>query len=255
MNDKNRTVILGVVVGLFIIANIIAGIAIYKRESTRATPQKQAAQVGETVKNGKPEQEVKALDTEVKASEQSVAETGAQKVSEEAAAGAEIEEKSTAQSGEDPKPETGTDQSEQQLLIAAYESEKSGLEKEIARLQEALRDKQILAAENKKLSEQIREFSAERKRLQKEIAVGQTNYEKYKEVSAQNEKLAKQIKEYSKETNHYKNEISTLQKRLDQYKGLVSQKKKLQAQLGDAKRQNEALKARLDKIRTIIERD
>jgi hypothetical protein len=186
MTDKNRTVILGVVVALFIIANIIAGIAIYKRESTRATPQKQVAQVGETMETGKPEREVKERNTEVKASEPPVAETEAQKVSEEAAAEAEIEAKSTAQSGEDSQPETGTDQSGQQHLIAAYESEKSELEKEIARLREELRDKQILAAENKKLSEQIREFSAERERLQKEMAAVQTNYEKYSEVSAQN---------------------------------------------------------------------
>ena len=252
MTDKNRTVILGVVVALFIIANIIAGIAIYKRESARNTPQKQVAQVGETVESGKPEQEVKEQDTGVKASEPPAAETEGQAVSKEAVAEAVVEEKSTAQSGADSQPETGTDQSEQQQLIAAYEREKSGLEKEIARLREELRDKQTLAAENQKLSEQIREFSAERERLQKEIAVVQTKYENYNEVSAQNEKLTNQIKAYSNETNNYKKEITTLQKRIDQYKNLVSENKKLQAQLGDAKRQNNALRVRLDKIRTIV---
>ena len=191
MTDKNRTVILGVVVALFIVANIIAGIGLYKWGSTATTPQKQVAQVGETVETGEQPQEVKEQDTEVKASEPPVAETEVQKDSEKAVAEAVIEEKSTAQSGEDSQPETGTHQSEQQQQIAAYESEKSELEKEIVRLREELRDKQTLAAENHQLSEQVRECSAERERLQ--------------------------------------------------------------AQLGDAKRQNDTLKARLDKIRTMVE--
>jgi len=253
MNDKNRTVILGVVVALFIVANIIAGIGIYKWGSTGTTPQKQVAQVGETVETGEQPQEVKEQDTEVKASEPPVAETEGQKDSEEAIAEAVIEEKSTVQSGEDSQPETGTDQSKQQQQIAAYESEKSELEKEIVRLREELRDKQTLAAENQQLSEQVRECSAENERLQKESAVVQTNDEKYKELSAQNEKLTNQVKEYSNKTNNYKKEISNLEKRIDQYENLVSENKELQAQLGDAKRQNDTLKARLDKIRTMVE--
>jgi chromosome segregation ATPase len=221
MTDKNRTVILGVVVALFIVANIIAGIGVYKLGKTGTTPQKQVTQVGETVETGGQPQEVKEQGTEVKASEPPVAETEVQKDSEEAVAEAVIEEKSTAQSGEDSQPETGTVQSVQQQ-IAAYESEKSELEEQIVRLREELRDKQTLAAENQQLSEQVRESSAERKRLQKELAVVQTNDEKYRELSAQN-------------------------------KNLVYENKKLQAQLEDAKRQNDILKARLDKIRTMAE--
>jgi hypothetical protein len=250
MTDKNRTVILGIVIALFILANIIAGI--YKYGSTGTTTQKQAAQVDETVETGEQTQEVKAPDAEVKASEPPGVETEARKESEEAVAEAVIEEKSTAQSGEDSKPETGTDQSGQQQ-IAAYETERSELEKEIVRLQEELRVTQALADENQQLSEQVRESSAERERLQKELAVLQVNNEKYEEISAQNEKLTNQIKAYFNQTNDYKKEISNLQKRIDQYKNLVSENKKLQAQLGDAKRQNDALKVRLDKIRTIVE--
>ena len=150
MADKFRTVIIGVVVALFIVANIIAGI--YKWGSTGTTPQKQLAQVGETVETGEQPQKVKEQDTEVTASKPPVAETEVQKDSEETVAEAVIEEKSTAQSGEDSQPETGTDQSEQQQQIAAYESEKSELEKEIVRLREELRDKQTL---NKKLQAQL----------------------------------------------------------------------------------------------------
>ena len=251
MTDKNRTIILGVVVALFIVANIIAGI--YRYGSTGNTPQKQAAQVGETVATGEQPQEVKSQDTEVKAPEPPVAETEVQKDPEEAVAEAVIEKKSIAQSGEDSQPETGTDQSEQQQQIAAYESEKFELEKEIVRLQEELRDKQTLAAENQQLSEQVRESFAKRERLQKELAVLQTIDEKYKEISEQNAKLTNQIKAYVNETNNYKKEISNLQKRIDQYNNLVSENKKLQAQLGDAQRQNDALQARLDKILTIVE--
>ena len=254
MTDKNRTIVLGVVVALFFLANIIAGIGIYKLGSTGTTPQKQVAQVGEAVETGEQSKEVKEQDTEVTSSEPPVAETKAPKDSEETVAAAVIEKKSTAQPGEDARPETGMDQSDQQK-IAAYESEKSELEKEIVRLREELRDKQTLAAENRQLSEQVRECSAERDRLQKASAVVQTNAEKYKELSAQNEKLTDQVKEYSNKTNHYKKEISNLQKRIDQYKNLVSENKKLQAQLGDTKRQNKALKARLDKIRTIAVRE
>lgn len=251
MTDKNRNVILGIVIALFIVVNIIAGI--FRYGSTETAPQKQAARAGETVETGEQLQEVKAQDTEMKASEPPVAETEASKDSEKAAAEAVTEEMRTVQSGKDSQPETGTDQSEQQQQIAAYESEKSELEKEIVRLREELRDKQTLVAENQQLSEQVREYSDERKRLQKELAVVQTNNEKYKEISAQNEKLTNQIKAYTNETNNYKKEISNLQKRIDQYNNLVSENKNLQAQLGDAKRQNDALKARLDKIRTIIE--
>ena len=252
MTDKNRTVILGVVVALFLLANIIAGI--YKWGAVESTPQNQVAQVGDTVEAGEQPQEAKEQDTELKASEPPVAETEVQKDSGEAVADAVIEEKSTAQSGEDSQPETGTDQSQQQQ-IAAYESEKSVLEKEIVRLRQELRDKQTLAAENQQLSEQVRECFAERERLQKESAVVQTSDEKYKELSAQNEELTNQIKEYSTETYNYKKDISKLQKRIDQYKNLVSENKKLQAQLGDAKRQNDALKARLDNIRTLVEQE
>ena len=206
MDDKLKTVIIGVVVALFIVANIIAGH--YKWGSTGTTPQKQVAQVGETVETGEQPQEVKEQDSEVTSSKPPLAETEVQKDSEETVAEAVIEEKSTAQSGEDSQPEAGTDQSEQQR-IAAYESEKSELKKEIVRLREELRDKQTLATENQQLSEQVRECSAERERFQKESAVVQTS--------------------------------------------LVSENKKLQAQLADAKRQNDALKERLDKIRTMVE--
>ena len=206
MTDKITTVILGVVVALFIVANIIAGI--YKWGSNGATPQKQVAQVGETAETGEQPQEVKGQDIEVTASKPLLAETAVQKDSEETVAEAVIEEKSTEQSSEDSQPETGTDQGEQQQ-IAAYESKKSELKKEIVRLREELRDKQTLATENQQLSEQVRECSAERERLQKESAVVQTS--------------------------------------------LVSENKKLQAQLEDAKRQNEDLKARLDKIRTMVD--
>ena len=247
MDYKNRTVALGVVVVLFIVANIIAGIFIYR--STRTTPQKQVAQVGETVETGKQPPEVKAQDTGVKAPEPQVAEAGVQKDSTEAV----IEEKRTAQSGEDSQPGSGTAQSEQEQQIAAYEREKSRLEKDIVRLREALRDKQALAAENQQLSEQVRECIAERERLQKESAGLQTNDEKYKEISAQNEKLTSQIEAHAKETDNYKKEIANLQKRVDQYNNMVSENKKLQAQLGDAKRQNDALKERLDKISAIVQ--
>jgi len=172
MAEKFKTVIIGVVVALFIVANIIAGH--YKWGSTGTTPQKQVAQVGETVETGEQLQEVKEQDSEVTASKPPVAETKVQKDLEETVAEAVIEEKSTAQSGEDSQSETGTDQSEQQQQVAAYESEKSELKKEIVRLREELRDKQTL-------------------------------------------------------------------------------NKKLQAQLGDAKQQNNALKARLDKIRTMVD--
>ena len=206
MPEKFKTVIIGVFVALFIVANIIAGH--YKWGSTGTTPQKQVTQVGETVETGEQPQEVKEQDSKVTASKPPLAETEVQKNSEETVAEAVIEEKSTAQSGEDSQPEAGTDQSEQQR-IAAYESEKSELKKEIVRLREELRDKQTLATENQQLSEQVRECSAERERFQKESAVVQTS--------------------------------------------LVSENKKLQAQLGDAKRQNDALKERLDKIRTMVE--
>ena len=206
MPEKFKTVIIGVFVALFIVANIIAGH--YKWGSTGTTPQKQVTQVGETVETGEQPQEIKEQDSKVTASKPPLAETEVQKNSEETVAEAVIEEKSTAQSGEDSQPEAGTDQSEQQR-IAAYESEKSELKKEIVRLREELRDKQTLATENQQLSEQVRECSAERERFQKESAVVQTS--------------------------------------------LVSENKKLQAQLGDAKRQNDALKERLDKIRTMVE--
>ncbi len=252
MTDKSRTVKLGVVVALFIVANIIAGIYLYKWGSSGTPPQKQVAQVGETVQTGGQPQDVKQQDTDVKAPEPPVADTEVQKDSEEAVAEAVLEEKSPAQSGEDSQPQTGTDQSGQQQ-IAAYESETSELEKEIVRLREELRDKQTLAAANQQLSKQVRECSAARKRLQTESVALQANDEKYKELSAQNEKLTNQIKAYSDTTNNCKKEISNLQKRMDHYKNLVSENKKLQAQLGDAKRQNDALKARLDKIRTMVD--
>jgi predicted RNase H-like nuclease (RuvC/YqgF family) len=167
MNYKNSTVIIGVVVALFILANIIAGV--FKWGSTGTTPQKQVAQVGETVETGEQLQEVKKQDAEVKTSEPPVTETEEQKDSEEAIAEAVIEEKSTAQSGDDSQSEPGTDQSDQRQQIAAYESEKSELEKKIVRLREELREKQTLAAENQQLSEQVRECSAERQRLQAQL--------------------------------------------------------------------------------------
>ena len=166
MTDRNRTIILGVVVALFFVANIIAGI--YKWGATGTTPQKQVAQLGETLETGQRPQEVKEQDTEVTASESPVAETEVQKDSEAAVEKTAIEEKSTAQSAEDSQPETGTDQSEQQQ-ITAYEGEKSALEKEIVRLREELREKQTLAAENQQLSEKVRECFAENEKLQAQL--------------------------------------------------------------------------------------
>ncbi|MEE4265100.1 MAG: hypothetical protein V2I56_20605 [Desulfobacteraceae bacterium] len=116
MTDKNRTVLLGVVVALFVLVNIIAGIYLYKWGSSGTTPPKQVVQVGDTVETGKQPEEVKEQDTEVKAPEPPVTETELQKDSEGAVAEAEVEEKSPAQSGEDSQPQTGTYQSEQQQI-------------------------------------------------------------------------------------------------------------------------------------------
>ena len=251
MSDKRRMITIGVVVGLFIVANIIAGI--YKWGSSGTAPDKQLAQTEKTAETGDRPQQINEQKNEGQVSPAAMAEPEEKKEPGETVGDSVVEVEEEAQSAEGTQLETDAGQSESQPQIASNDNEKADLEKEIIRLRNELREKNVLAARNQQLSDQIRDCSVSRDRLLKEMAEVQANSSKYKELASRNEELTNQSREYSDTTKKLENEISELQARIDQYQNLAAENQELQEKLEDLNRQNEELKERLDKIRAMVD--
>jgi DNA repair exonuclease SbcCD ATPase subunit len=264
MPNSPRIIILSIVVFIFIVANIIAGVYKWGAGSDTTGPQKSQTESAEAAKKQSLAEQT-VTETEVAPKKGTVKPVGEKfaSTSESESRTAtspshtpDVEQKNAISSSEPPAEKNSELEAQTAYLkkrLQAAIEDRQRLEAENDTLRTAAKVSHEIAAREKELQDKVVSYENSISRLEKEIAVMRNDVIEQKSLQSQNQTFSRQIQECTAERSRLQQEVSELQAAVGEKQELAAKHKQLENQSMEWTRSRKNLEDRISQQQTLID--